>query len=81
MTGLNLITMAAACGGTYVGDADLAARQPNEIVIDSRIVQEGNLFCALPGEKVDGHKFVSMAFDKGAATCAHWSQYYTEAEK
>ncbi|MBQ3010018.1 MAG: UDP-N-acetylmuramoyl-tripeptide--D-alanyl-D-alanine ligase [Oscillospiraceae bacterium] len=69
MTGLSLITMAAACGGTYMGDRDLAVRQPNEIVIDSRVVVEGNLFCALPGEKVDGHKFVSMAFDKGAAAC------------
>lgn len=69
MTGLNLITMAAACGGNYVGDSELALREPNEIVIDSRVVQEGNLFCALPGEKVDGHKFVSMAFDKGAAAC------------
>ena len=58
MTGLNLLTMAAACGGTYVGDTALSVRQPNEIVIDSRVVQEGNLFCALPGEKVDGQKFV-----------------------
>lgn len=69
MTGLNLITMAAACGGNYVGDPALAVRQPNEIVIDSRIVKEGNLFCALPGEKVDGHTFVSKAFDAGAAAC------------
>ena len=69
MTGLNLITVAAACGGNYVGDSALATREPNEIVIDSRLVQEGNLFCALPGENVDGHKFVSMAFDKGAYAC------------
>jgi len=69
MTGLNLLTMAAACGGNYVGDAAFAVREPNEIVIDSRIVQLGNLFCALPGEKVDGHKYVSMAFDAGAFAC------------
>lgn len=69
MNGLNLLTIAAACGGAYVGDADLAVRQPNEIVIDSRIVKEGNLFAALPGEKVDGHVFVSKAFDAGAAAC------------
>ena len=69
MIGLNLIAMATACGGNYVGDSELAVRQPNEIVIDSRLVQEGNLFCALPGENVDGHKFVSMAFDKGAYAC------------
>lgn len=69
MKGLSLYTIAAACGGTYVGDADLAQRQPNEIVIDSRVVTEGNLFAALPGEKVDGHAFVTKAFDAGAAAC------------
>lgn len=69
MNGLNLLTIAAACGGAYVGDADLAHRQPNELVIDSRLVKEGNLFAALPGEKVDGHAFVSKAFDAGAAAC------------
>ena len=69
MNGMNLLTVAAACGGNYVGPADLAVRQPNEIVIDSRIVKEGNLFAALPGEKVDGHAFVAKAFDAGAAAC------------
>lgn len=69
MTGLNLLTIAAACGGQYVGDKALADCQPNEIVIDSRLVQPGNLFAALPGEKVDGHTFVAKAFDAGAAAC------------
>ncbi len=69
MNGMNLLTVAAACGGAYVGDADLAPREPNEIVIDSRVVKEGNLFAALPGEKADGHAFVSKAFDAGAAAC------------
>lgn len=69
MTGLNLKTIAVACGGTYVGDQALAEIQPNEIVIDSRAVQPGNLFAALPGEKVDGHAFVSKAFDAGAVAC------------
>ncbi|MBQ3258278.1 MAG: UDP-N-acetylmuramoyl-tripeptide--D-alanyl-D-alanine ligase [Oscillospiraceae bacterium] len=69
MNGMSLLTVAAACGGAYVGDAELALRQPNEIVIDSRVVKEGNLFAALPGEKVDGHAFVGKAFDAGAAAC------------
>ena len=69
MIGMNLLTIAAACGGNYHGDAMLAQRQPNEIVIDSRLVQEGNLFAALPGEKVDGHTFVGKAFEAGAAAC------------
>ena len=38
-------------------------------VIDSRIVQEGDLFFAIRGEKFDGHDFVQSAFEKGAAVC------------
>jgi UDP-N-acetylmuramoyl-tripeptide--D-alanyl-D-alanine ligase len=34
--------------------------------IDSREVEEGALFIALPGEKVDGHDYVQAAFNRGA---------------
>ncbi len=33
---------------------------------DSRAVEEGSLFCAIPGEVVDGHQFVEKAADSGA---------------
>ena len=36
------------------------------VVIDSRQVSEDTLFVALPGERVDGHDFISQAFEKGA---------------
>ena len=36
------------------------------VVIDSRLVQPGSLFVAFEGEHVDGHAFVSDAFDRGA---------------
>lgn len=35
-------------------------------VIDSRQADEGSLFIALPGEKVDGHVYVADAFQRGA---------------
>lgn len=39
------------------------------ICIDSRLVQPGNLFIALPGSKMNGHDFINEAASKGAA-CA-----------
>ncbi len=35
--------------------------------VDSRTVETGSLFIALPGERTDGHLFVSDALDRGAA--------------
>lgn len=69
MTGLTLQQIAALCGGTYHGPAELAGTEPNELVIDSRLIQPGNLFAALPGERADGHAFVEKALDAGAAGC------------
>jgi UDP-N-acetylmuramoyl-tripeptide--D-alanyl-D-alanine ligase len=37
-----------------------------DVVIDSRLAIPGALFVALPGERTDGHKYVSAAFAKGA---------------
>lgn len=37
-----------------------------DVVLDSRLAIPGALFVALPGERVDGHQFVSVAFGKGA---------------
>jgi len=39
------------------------------VEIDSRDVQPGDLFFALKGEAMDGHRFVEMAYRKGAAAC------------
>jgi UDP-N-acetylmuramoyl-tripeptide--D-alanyl-D-alanine ligase len=35
--------------------------------VDSRLVEPGNLFVALPGERTDGHEFVAAAVAAGAA--------------
>lgn len=36
--------------------------------LDSRLVQAGQMFFALPGEKADGHAFIQSAWKKGAGT-------------
>jgi UDP-N-acetylmuramoyl-tripeptide--D-alanyl-D-alanine ligase len=36
-------------------------------VVDSRFVKKNSLFVAIPGEKTDGHHYVSTAFAQGAA--------------
>ena len=69
MTGLSLHNIEELCGGIYHGPAEAEELCPNELVIDSRKVVPGNLFAALPGEKVDGHSFVGKALDAGAAAC------------
>ncbi|HKW54786.1 MAG TPA: Mur ligase domain-containing protein, partial [Stellaceae bacterium] len=37
------------------------------VSIDSRTVAPGDLFIALAGPKFDGHDFVAMALERGAA--------------
>jgi UDP-N-acetylmuramoyl-tripeptide--D-alanyl-D-alanine ligase len=39
----------------------------NKFVIDSRNVEAGDIFLALPGEKLNGHQFVAQAIKNGAA--------------
>jgi len=53
---------AAATGGSATGDW-----RATGVSIDSRTVAAGDLFVALPGERFDGHDYVAMALDKGAA--------------
>ena len=39
----------------------------NEAAVDSRQIIPGAMFIALPGERTDGHNFVSDAFKNGAS--------------
>lgn len=54
--------IAAATGGTASCDFAVSG-----VEIDSRDVIEGDLFFALKGEAMDGHRFIDAAFAKGAA--------------
>ena len=68
MTGMTIEKALKACGGTFQGEGDLSS-ELGRVVIDSREVSQGDLFVAYKGEKVDGHDYISAAFDKGAACC------------
>lgn len=37
-----------------------------DLSLDSRTIKSGTLFCAIKGEKNDGHDFIEMAIQKGA---------------
>lgn len=53
----------------YLEEKQLFGKGEREVAgysIDSRTIKAGQLFFALPGEKVDGHRFVGEALAKGA---------------
>ncbi|MEY4720888.1 MAG: hypothetical protein RIQ46_613 [Pseudomonadota bacterium] len=56
------VELARAMGGVAMGQF-----QASGVEIDSRDVREGDLFFALKGEAMDGHRFVPGAFARGAA--------------
>lgn len=51
--------------GRLLGDPKAPARG---CVLDSRQAREGEMFFALPGQKVDGHEFIRSAWEGGAGT-------------
>jgi UDP-N-acetylmuramoyl-tripeptide--D-alanyl-D-alanine ligase len=53
--------IAEACGGVASHDF-----QASGVEMDSRDVKSGDLFVALKGEAMDGHRFIPQAFEKGA---------------
>jgi len=61
---LRAADLVAATGGTLLRDAGRPIRGG---AVDSRAVELGNLFVALPGEQTDGHRFLDAAVSAGAA--------------
>ncbi|MCZ2814720.1 UDP-N-acetylmuramoyl-tripeptide--D-alanyl-D-alanine ligase [Modestobacter sp. VKM Ac-2984] len=65
MIALTLAEVAAAVDGDLVGDG--SATVTGAVLVDSRAVAPGDLFVALPGERVDGVDFLPAAAAAGAA--------------
>ncbi|MDO4260749.1 MAG: UDP-N-acetylmuramoyl-tripeptide--D-alanyl-D-alanine ligase [Eubacteriales bacterium] len=66
MKHFTLRQFAEACQAQYSGPDALLDQNIGGVVIDSRKVQEGDLFAAVPGERVDGHRFVPDVYARGA---------------
>lgn len=49
-----------------VGLGNLEAPVVERVIHDSRLVQAGDVFVALPGERTDGHRFLREARERGA---------------
>lgn len=64
MIPLRARAIADAIGGTLHGD-DLEVS--GSVQTDSRLVEAGSIFFAMPGEVTDGHRFVGAAVAAGAA--------------
>lgn len=69
MTGMTLEKIAAACGGTYYGPVQDRESEVSMITTDSRQIEEGCLFVAIRGSRVDGNNFVPSAYEGGALCC------------
>ena len=62
MRSMNLARVAQELGIEFDG----VARPIAGVAIDSRKVNQGDLFVALPGARVDGHEYVERAAEQGA---------------
>jgi UDP-N-acetylmuramoyl-tripeptide--D-alanyl-D-alanine ligase len=58
--------IAGSAGAELVRGIRRAAEGPARVVIDSRSIEPGDLFIALPGERVDGGRFAADALRAGA---------------
>lgn len=67
MKNMTLQNIATACRGQLVCKEEQKQIQIKGAVLDSRQVEEGYLFFATKGERVDGHNFIPQVAEKKAA--------------
>jgi UDP-N-acetylmuramoyl-tripeptide--D-alanyl-D-alanine ligase len=63
---VKLSEIARLLGASHMFNEALAETEPAGFALDSRAIKAGELFVAIPGERVDGHHFVREVFEKGA---------------
>ncbi len=61
----NIILSTLLAGMGEVSEV-VASKYATAVTVDSRNIQEGNVFVAIKGERVDGHDYVADAIEKGA---------------
>ena len=68
MKNITIQTICEVCNGILHGKewVQNEKQEAQGVVLDSRLLQEGYVFIATKGEKVDGHKFIPSVFEKGA---------------
>lgn len=64
MISVTTADIAGVVSGTLSGDG--AVLVTGEVQTDSRLVQPGDVFIAMPGEVTDGHRFAAAAVEAGA---------------
>ena len=67
MKNMTLKNIAEACQGQLFCREDMEQFEIKGAVLDSRLVEEGYLFFATKGERVDGHSFIAQVAKKKAA--------------
>ena len=58
---VNFTTLAEICGGTYIG----CDHEFDSMCTDSREATYSSVFCAMKGERVDGHDYIEKAYAMG----------------
>lgn len=66
MKNMTVPAIAKAVGGVAYNTDNVRNITAKGVVIDSRQVEEGYIFIAIKGERVDGHSFIEQVFEKGA---------------
>ena len=77
---LNHKQIAACTGGSFMVEPLDPRALATGLTWDSRDAKPGDVYVALPGERVDGHDFVGAALS-GGAVCALVMQPLDEAVK